>query len=239
MTGVGHLSTVELKLLLRRKITAFSVVVVPIGLAALLLFGPTPSSRTEWAGQLSRDFLLLMMLSVYLVSLTVFTARRQSLVLKRLRTSGLSDAGVLAGVLGPVVVVGLVQTVAYLGFCLAMGAPAPTAPLLAVLGVVTGLAVATAAGVATACLSRSVEATQLTSTPMLLATMAGLFLTASESAAASTVGLSMPLAGSMDLLAMGWGGGFGNVPLDVGTALAWVAVSALVFRRFFRWEPRG
>jgi hypothetical protein len=49
----------------------------------------------------------------------------------------------------------------------------------------------------------------------------------------------MPLAGSMDLLAMGWGGGFGNVPLDVGTALAWIAVSALVFRRFFRWEPRG
>ncbi len=238
MTGVRHLATVELKLLLRKKITAFSVVVVPVALAALLWFGPTPQM---WAGQLSRDFLMLMMLSVYLVSLTVFTARRQSLVLKRLRTSELTDRGVLAGVLGPVVVVGLVQTVAYLAFCVAIGAPLPAVPLLAVLGVVTGLAVATAAGVATACLSRSVEATQLTSTPMLVATMAGLFLTASSSTSAAAAGLAMPLAGPMDLLARGWGGGtpVGNVAFDLASAALWLVVAVVLFSRFFRWEPRG
>ena len=81
------LSTVELRLLLRRRITAFSVVVVPLGLAALTLFGQRPDDPALWGRLLSTNFLLLTMLSAYLVSLTVFTARRQSRVLKRLRTS--------------------------------------------------------------------------------------------------------------------------------------------------------
>lgn len=238
------LSLVELKLLLRRKLTAFSVVVVPVGLAALALFGTRPAGRAEWAGQLSRDFMLLLMLSVYLVSLMVFTARRQSLVLKRLRTSALSDGRILVGVLGPVAAVGLVQTFGYLAVCLLAGAPAPSAPLLVVLGVVPGVVVAVGLGVATACLSRSVEATQVTSIPVVMAAVAGLFLAAAPSPALAAVGLAMPLTGAGDLVAKGWAsagatvGDLPVVPLDLASSVLWLAVAGVLFTRLFRWEPR-
>ncbi len=238
------LSLVELKLLLRGKVTAFSVVVVPLGLAVLTLFGDRPATAAAWAELLSTNFLLLMMLSVFLVSMTVFTARRQSLVLKRLRTSALADHRILLGVLGPVLLIGLAQTAGYAGFCLLTGAPAPENPPLVVLGVVLGVLVATALGVATACLSRSVEATQLTSAPVVVAVVGSLFLTAAPSPALVAAGVSMPLTGAADLVAKGWAGAGAVVPdvpvaaLDIGSSVLWCAVAAVVFRRCFRWEPR-
>jgi ABC-2 type transport system permease protein len=237
-----YLVLVELKLLLRRRITAVSVVVVPLGLAALTFFGDAPADEAGWGRLLATNFLLLTMLSAFLVSLTVFTARRQSLVLKRLRTSSLPDPAILAGVVAPVAVVGLAQTIAYLAFCVATGAPVPS-PVPVVLGVVLGVAVATAAGVATACLSRSVEVTQLTGTPVLLAAIVGMFLTASPNPALAALGLAMPLAGPADLVARGWSAGLTIegvpvVPLDVVSALLWLVAAAVVFRRTFHWEPR-
>ncbi|GAB1516364.1 ABC transporter permease [Actinophytocola sp. KF-1] len=239
-----QLSIVEFRLLLRRRITAFSVLVVPVGLAALTLFGQRPDDPAQWGRLLSTNFLLLTMLSAYLVSLTVFTARRQSRVLKRLRTSELSDTAILGGVLAPVLVVGLAQAAAYLVFCVVTGAPAPGDPVAVVAGVVLGVVVATAAGAATACLTRTVEATQLTGTPLLLAAVAGMFMTASSEPAVATVGLVMPIAGPADLVARGWGTGVTGaalpaVPLGLASTVLWLAVSGVVFHRAFRWEPRA
>ena len=237
------LSIMELKLLLRKKLTAFSVVIVPVGLAALTLSN-TPADAAAWADLLTRSFLLLLMLSVYLVSLMVFTARRQSLVLKRLRTSALTDSQILLGVLGPVLVVGLAQTAAYLVFCVVVDAPAPEDPLLVVVAILLGVLVATALGVATACLSRSVEATQLTSMPVVVASMAGMFLVVSSTPALAAVGLAMPFTGPADLLAKGWAsagavvGDVPVVPLDLASSLLWLVVAGVAFSRLFRWEPR-
>ncbi|MDQ3787230.1 MAG: ABC transporter permease [Actinomycetota bacterium] len=238
------LSIVELRLLLRRRVTAFSVVVVPLGLVALTLFGQRPDDPALWGRLLSTNFQLLTMLSAYLVSLTVFTARRQSRVLKRLRTSELSDTAILGGVLAPVFVVGLAQTAAYLVFCVVIGAPVPEDPVAVVAGVVLGVVVATAAGVATACLTRTVEATQLTGTPVLLAAVGGMFMTPSSEPALATIGLLMPIAGPGDLVARGWGAGVTEaalpaVPLGLAATVLWLAVSGVVFHRAFRWEPRA
>lgn len=237
------LSMLELKLLLRKKLTAFSVVVVPVGLAVMTLSN-SPADAAGWADLVTRSFLILLMLSVYLVSLMVFTARRQSLVLKRLRTSALTDSQILFGVLGPVLLVGLAQTVAYLVFCVAVDAPAPENPLLVVVAIVLGVLVATALGVATACLSRSVEATQLTSVPVVVAAMAGMFLVVSSSPALAAVGLVMPFTGPADLLAKGWasaGAVVGDVPvipLDLASSVLWIVVAGVAFNQLFRWEPR-
>jgi ABC-2 type transport system permease protein len=239
---MSHLLLMELKLLLRKRITAFSIVFAPFVVAALTL-SSRPSESSQWGRLVASNVLLLAVLSVYLVSVTVFTARRQSFVLKRLRTSTLSDRAIFAGVLGPVVVVGLGQTVAYLVFCVALGAPAPSSPLLVVAGVVLCLAVATALGVATACLSRSVEATQVTGVPVTMAAVGGLLLTGSSSSLLAGTGLALPLAGPADLVARGWSAGLvldvPVVPLDLASAVLWFAVAGAVVRRAFRWEPRA
>lgn len=238
-----QLALVELRLLLRKRITALSVVIVPVALAALVLLGQRPEDPVAWGRMLGSNVLLLTVLSTYLVTLTVFTARRQSLVLKRLRTSSLSDVGIVAGVLGPVVVIGLAQTVCYLAFCVAAGAPAPSS-FDVVPGVLLCVAVATVLGVATACLSRSVEATQLTGTPVAIAAMASVFLTSTSSPVAAGVALALPLSGPADLVARGWSAGavLGDVPvvpLDLASSVLWLGVAGLVINRAFRWEPRN
>lgn len=238
-----YLLLMELRLLLRKRITAFSVIGVPVALAAFTLFGDKPQDSAMWGRVLASNVLLLAVLSTYLVCLTVFTARRQSLVLKRLRTSSLSDTAIFAGVLAPVAVVGLVQTVAFLGLAVAVGAPVPESPVPLVVGVVLCVAVATALGVATACLSRSVEATQVTGAPVAMAAVAGVFLTGTSSNAA-VLGLALPLAGPADLVARGWSAGVvvedvPVVPLDLASAVLWFAVAGVVVSRAFRWEPRS
>jgi ABC-2 type transport system permease protein len=236
-----YLLLTELKLLLRKRITALSIIAAPFLVGALTL-SSRPDEPAGWGKLVASNVLLLTLLSVYLVSLTVFTARRQSFVLKRLRTSTLSDPALFAGVLGPVVVVGLVQTVVYVGFCVAVGAPVPSSPQSVLVGVLLCVAVATALGVATACLSRSVETTQVTGTPVTMAAIAGLILTGSASPYAGA-GLALPLAGPADLVARGWSAGLvldvPVVPLDLASAVLWCAVAGVVTTRAFRWEPRA
>lgn len=238
-----HLALVELKLLLRKRITALSVLAVPAVLIVFVLTGLRPGTHDQWGHTLASQVVLLTIFSTYLVSLTVFTARRQSLVLKRLRTSSLSDREIIAGVLGPVVVVALAQVVVYLGVCVALDAPAPESPLVVLVGLVLALAIAIALGVATACLSRSVEVTQVTGTPVTLAAMIGMFLTATSSPWAAGLGLAMPLSGPADLVARGWTAGvdLGTVPvvpLDMASVVLWLTVAGTVISRSFRWEPR-
>ena len=54
----------------------------------------------------------------------------------------------------------------------------------------------------------------------------------------------MPLAGPADLVARGWSAGvtvadLPVVPLDLASAVLWLAVAGAVFHRTFRWEPRA
>ncbi|MFD1052556.1 hypothetical protein ACFQ1S_46675, partial [Kibdelosporangium lantanae] len=131
-----HLAMTELRLLVRKKITAYSVLVVPLLLCALAWFIDREQPSEAWADTFGGRFIMLMVLSVYLVSTTVFTARRQSLVLQRLRTSELGNTGIYLGIGAPMVVVGLAQTLIYFGFCVAVGAPMPSNPAAVVAGVV-------------------------------------------------------------------------------------------------------
>lgn len=233
---VVHLALFELRLLLRKRITAVSVLVVPLGICALAWLQYRELTAAEWPARLGLTFVMLLMLSAFLVSTTVFTARRQSLVLQRLRTSELSDNGVFAGIAAPIMVVGLVQMLVFLGFCLAIGAPVPAQPVFVLLGLLLGVLFALVAGIATAAFSRSVEVTQITSIPVLMAGMAGLFMVQAQDPVVSTVGMFLPFAGPGELITQGWSG---STPLlAVGSTVAWLLVLGFIAKRHFKWEPR-
>lgn len=229
-----HLARTELKLLLRKRITAYSVLAVPIGLCALAWF--VDRHQPGWGDTLGSRFTLLMVLSVYLVSTTVFTARRQSLVLQRLRTSELTDIGIYLGIGAPMAVVGLAQTLIYFGFCMAVGAPLPSNPLVVVVGVTLGIAVALLAGIATAAYSRSVEVTQITAIPVILAAMAGVVMEQSPNDLVAAIGTFLPVVGPGHLVTQGWTGA--GVLSGLAVSVPWLAVFGAVALKAFRWEPR-
>jgi ABC-2 type transport system permease protein len=233
---VVHLALFELRLLLRKRITAVSVLAVPLGFCALAWIQFRGLTAADWPSSLGLVATMLLLLSVFLVSTTVFTARRQSLVLQRLRTSELSDNGVFAGISVPIMLVGLVQLVVFFAFCLAIGAPAPSQPVFVLLGLILGVAVAMTAGIATAAFSRSVEVTQITSIPVLLAGMAGLFMVPQADPVVSTIGTLMPFAGTGELIAKGWAGS--TPTLALVSSLAWLLLLSFTAARYFKWEPR-
>lgn len=233
---VVHLALFELRPLLRKRITAVSVVVFPLGLCALTWIQYRGLPAGEWPGSMGLVFTMLLILSVFLVSTTVFTARRQSLVLQRLRTSELSDNDVFAGIAGPIMLVGLVQVVVFFVFCTVIGAPAPGHAASVLLGLLLGVPFAMVAGIATAAFSRSVEVTQITSIPVILAGMAGMFMVPSKDSTISTIGTLMPFAGPGELVSQGWSG---SIPLPaLGSTVAWLLVLGFVAKRYFKWEPR-
>lgn len=242
MTMMMRHGLFEIRLLFRRKLTMFSATVLPVGLCVLTWFTVREAPPENWGSLAAERFVMLMVLSVFMTSMTIYTARRQSLVLKRLRTTELTDAGVISAITMPVVAMGVVQSLAYFAYCLYLGAPVPAHLWLVVLGMVATLLMTVAAGMATAALSKSVEATHVTSFPVLVGALAGLFMVGSSNSGVAAAGVLMPLLGPADLLAKGWSGfDSGTVPITtaLGSTLLWAVLFAAVIGRFFKWEPRS
>jgi ABC-2 type transport system permease protein len=79
--------------------------------------------------------------------------------------------------------------------------------------------------------------TQITAVPVLLATMAGIFMRQSDNDGIASVGVLMPLAGPGDLVTKGWFGE-GEALLGLGSAVPWLVLLGVLSAMFFRWEPR-
>jgi ABC-2 type transport system permease protein len=233
---VVHLALFELRLLLRKRITAFSVLAVPLFVCVMGWLQFRSLSDAEWPARLGLTYVLLLMLSVFLVSTTVFTARRQSLVLQRLRTSELSDNGVFTGISLPIMAVGLAQSVVFFVFCLVIGAPMPSQPVYVLIGLVLGVPFAMVAGIATAAFSRSVEVTQITSIPVVLAGMGGLFMVQASNPVLSNAGMFLPFSGPGQLIVRGWSGQ--SAALALVSTVVWLVLLGFTAHRFFKWEPR-
>ncbi len=179
--------------------------------------------------------------SLYATSVTTLAARRQSLFLKRLRSTAASDTAILGGLLLPVLAIATAQVVIILtAFALVGTAPA-NIPLL-VAAVVTTFVMMAALGFATAGITNSPEHAQVTTLPLSL----GVIAVASWVGITGTEELTLlkrllPGGAATELVVETWNGGqsLTDSLLLLAPTLAWIVVGVALAARMFRWEPRA
>jgi ABC-2 type transport system permease protein len=252
---IRSLGGAELRLFWRNRTALFNALGVPVAFA--LAIGSADVDGGELSGN---AFLMtglcgvLLLLAVYYNLVTAYVARREELVLKRLRVGELTDAEILAGTASPSAAVALVQIVLVVaGGAVFLGLPMPVNAVVLLAGVAGGVLVCVLLAAASAIFTRTAETAQVTTLPILLVCMlgAGIVLPAAQlpDTLAGVLRL-LPLSPVMDLLRLGWLGTTGDAaPADflgvfavaaapAGILLAWTVIGIVVVRRWFRWEPR-
>ena len=188
----------------------------------------------------------------------VFTARREALVLKRLRVSGVPQTAIFGGVFLVVLLFTLLIAALIVAGSIALGGPVPADPVMLLLSVVLGCLAMTLLGLLlTRFVSNAESAQMLSMVPM----MALLFLSGSFIPLESMpdtlrqVALLLPVAPTVEMAQAAYFGydvfggfegaeqvGFiglwvGALP-NIGVMVAWIVVLALLVRRYFVWDPR-
>lgn len=253
---LAGLARAELTLLLRNRMQLLVAVVMPVAIPFLLL----PMSRQGvppevLAGSMGLMIVMALLFVVYYNLLSAYVARRQDLVLKRLRTGEASDATVLAATAVPALTIAITMI-------LLMGAvstpmldlPLPAHPLMIVLGVALGAAVLVPLALLTATMTRTVEAAQVTSLPLMAVLIIG-------SGAAVPLDLMpdwfgrlvqlVPSSAIVELTRTGWlgtdadgaaltaGDAWASMVAPTGVLLVWLVLGIVLVSQTFRWEPRG
>lgn len=258
MTGTARrvlaLTRAEGLLLRRDTVAMLSVVGVPV-VGALVLVAVGGDGEAA-ARSISVLVGVLLLFVVYYNLLIAYVARREELVLTRLRTGEAADGEILTATALPAVLTALGQVVLLVAVAaLFLDLPLPAnAPLLLV-AVVLGGVVLTALALLTAPFTRSTVSTQLTSLPVMSVCIIGAGIVVPLELlpdAVAEVGRYLPLTPVLELVQLGWlgttqpGGAAGDlaattrealVPLAV--AAAWGVLGVVAARHLFRWEPRG
>lgn len=255
-TRVRSLVRGEARLLQRNKLMLFNAFVMPI-LPFLLLIPMRINGRLDVEQTVlfvSLSLTLILLFVVYYNVLSAAVARRDELVLKRLRTGEASDKEILTSLSAPSVAIGLVLFVAMTVLAwLALGQPAPVNPLLLAVAVIGGSLLFVLLALLTTTVTASSEAAQITSLPIVLISMLGTSAVPIEALPdwAATAVRYTPMAPVTELFRLGWSGedvrgvtgGFVDGLVAAGPPLlilaVWIAVAAAGALTYFRWEPRG
>jgi ABC-2 type transport system permease protein len=245
-------------LLLRRNPLALLIAIgLPIGAVLLLRSSPEMMANIgvdKGAAIVTTVAAVALNLFVYYNLVTSLVARREELVLKRLRSGEATDLEILAGTATPAVAIAWTQVVlAALASVALFGLSMPTNLLLVLVALLLGSLVFALLATATTPLTRTVEMAQLTTTPMLLIPLnfSGLYFPLSNlPEPLEQLCRLLPLTPVVDLLRLGLsgsttdgsavelGGTFAYAVQPVLVLVAWVVLAGLATRRWFRWEPR-
>ncbi|MGY1452592.1 ABC transporter permease [Streptomyces sp. SS8] len=186
---------------------------------------------------------ILLIFTLYSSVTGLYVARREELVLKRLRTGEVSDPVILAGGASMYVALTVAQIAVVAVVLSVMFGAAPRQPLSAVAGLATGVALMTAMAAATAALCRSVESVMVATLPAIfvLPLVSGVYIPREVLPdALGDVLAYAPLSPTVDLIRSGWTGqlSVAEVPVRIVLDAVWAALFAWVAFRRFRWEPR-
>lgn len=232
------LAVAELKLVIRSPLAAATAILAPLAMGLFMLGNRELGSSTLVAVQL----LSLLGFTPYAGATTTLAARREQLVLKRLRTSPASDREIVAGMLLPLAALVVVQAVILIASTIAVTGSWPHQWWLLALAVAGGTALASGLAFVTAAFTTSPEMAQVTTLPMFLALFGSAFwVGASPPDEVTWAMVAVPGGAVAQLVRLGWDGAGITastvVPSVVAMAVSAVAVAWLA-GRVFRWQPR-
>lgn len=253
MTTMGPvlaLTAAEVKLLVRNRTAAISSLFLPIGFGVFFAFtfdGGASSGPGVWPAIVALQLVLTFTMGVYITITQTVVSRRQSRVLKRMRTSSLSDAGVLLATTGPALATAGVHLVLYAVINTVLGAPFPADVLPLVLAVVGGLAVCVTAAFATTIVTPSPERAQITTLPLFFVmfgaaiVMPLLPVDSWWQAVVLVPGAPVGLLTQLTYAGGAWAPGLLGLPVVVPALVSlvvWPVLFGVLARRGFRWDPR-
>ncbi|GAB3286290.1 ABC transporter permease [Kineosporia babensis] len=231
----------ELIQIFRNRLVLVTSLIMPAAVSALFI-----RQHETWAELASLGYIAALVtftvgaFGLYTTIVTTIASRRQNLFLKRLRSTAESDAGIIAGLVAPVVLLALIQVAVILVVLGVVTGEPGNIPLL-IVTVLSMIAMLVGLGLATAGLTNSPEHAQVTTLPVSLGVIG----------VASWVGISgteemtalkraLPGGSATELLTEAWNGGIaaGEALTLMAPTLAWVVVSIALALRMFRWEPR-
>ncbi|MFF4080505.1 ABC transporter permease [Streptomyces sp. NPDC001777] len=246
LTALGR---AEVTLLARNRTAVFVALLMPAAMVLAMKSTLKPSlldgSGLSVAGAaLTGGIGIVLIQAVYMNMVSSYVARREDLVLKRLRTGEVTDREILVGTALPSAALALAQIVVIVvAGTVFFDLDAPKRPDLLLAGLLLGVVMLTALAGATSAITRTVQTSQLTTLPLFFVSMmgSGLFVPLEvmpERVAA--VCEILPVTGAMTLVRAGWLGGAEGSDLLVAalTGLAWTAFAVFAVQRWFRWDPR-
>ncbi|WP_217428769.1 ABC transporter permease [Micromonospora maritima] len=235
------IATGELIQIFRNRLVLITSLIIPVVVSAFFIRQHETYAALGSLGYIAAIVMFtITAFGLYATAVTTLASRRQNLFLKRLRSTAEGDAGILAGLLLPVLVLAVVQlTVILTVLAVVTGAPANVALLvvavLATLAMMVGLALATAG------LTNSPEHAQVTTLPVTL----GVIAVATWVGISGTENLAwlkrlLPGGAATELTMNAWNGGVAVTDslLLLAPTLGWVVVAVALATRLFRWEPR-
>jgi ABC-2 type transport system permease protein len=235
MNRVVALTLAELKLIVRNRTLLVSTLVIPLALGMFITFTGAGSAGPYL---IAMQLVFVLGMGIYVSATQTLVARRQSQVLKRLRTSGISDSGLLTATIAPTAIIALFQFVVFAIFDVVAGVPLPSSPWLILLALVGGLALVITAALATTIVTPAAERAQITTLPLF-------FLLVGTGIVLAIIPLDGWL-GALALLPGGMIGTFvqasfeGGFPLLALVSLAvWPVVFGSLAKQHFRWEARA
>lgn len=251
MTTAAALARAELRILVRDRVAAFNVVIVPVAAAVWLVTNPPPADELPGPlGAAAAAVVLAVFTSATMVlrSVTALVQRREQHLLERWRVSGAAPPAILAGTLAPGVLL-LVGGVAVMFPALAIALDdAPTQPGWLLLAVPLAALVGGTGATLAAAFARTSEAAGVVALPLFAGLLGGGIWATFVPLDQITTRMRVTGGGALtELVRIAWQGpadaggftaGAAAIAPSLGVLLVLIAVLSLAAVRTFRWNPR-
>jgi ABC-2 type transport system permease protein len=252
---VGSLAAAETRLLLRNRTAVVNSVLLPLLLvAAIPVLGLDEGDVALGPSLLVSAVGITLVFLTYYNLVTTYVARREELVLQRMRSGELAPAEVLLGTATPTLLVTVGQVLLVLAGTAVIGEwSTPTDVVLPLLGLFGGMVLMTLLAAASTSFTRTAESAQITTLPLVMvASVTSGVVVPLQSFPEQTAEILRltPIEPIVELVRLGlagqtWdgrtvdlAGAWAAAPQPLLVLAAWIAVAAVVAPRVFRWAPR-